>query len=313
MNRKATAFAPATVANLNCGFDVLGMAIDRPGDEVTVSFNDTGSLRVVQITGDGGKLPYDTDKNTAAVAIRALCDHLGERRGIDVSVAKQMPLGSGMGSSAASAVAGVVAANALLGEQLNKYDLLPFVLKGEEAATGTAHGDNVFPSLLGGIVLIRSYEPLDVISLPVPTHLYCALLHPDIEILTKQARSILPATIPLKTAIAQTGNIAAFVAGLYAQDLALMGRSMTDLFAEPYRAPLIAEFGRVRAAAQYGGALAFGISGSGPAMFALCDSAVRAQQVGDLMLRTLRNRQISAELYVSRINKQGAKVIDVVS
>jgi homoserine kinase len=305
-----TAFAPATVANLNCGFDVLGMALEMPGDEVNVAFNETDTLQVVKITGDNGKLPYDIDKNTAAVAIKALCEHLGEKRGMDIAVTKKMPLGSGMGSSAASAVAGVFAANELLGNRLSKRELMPFVLKGEEAATGSAHGDNVFPSLLGGIVLIRSYSPLDVVALPVPSHLYCALLHPDVEILTKQARGILPQAIALKTAIAQTGNIAAFVAGLYEKDLALVGRSMTDLFAEPYRAPLIPEFERVRNAALYGGALAFGISGSGPAMFALCDSSIRAQQVGELMQRGLVSKNIACELYISRINKKGAMILN---
>lgn len=304
-----TAFAPATIANLSCGFDVLGMAIEKPGDHVTVSFNDTNNIQVVKISGDNGKLPYDADKNTAAVAINALCQHLGEKRGIDIVVQKQMPLGSGMGSSAASAVAGVVAANALLGNKLTKHELMPFVLKGEEAATGSAHGDNVFPSLLGGIVLIRSYNPLDIVQLPTPSHLYCVLIHPAVEILTKQARGILPQAIPLQTAIAQTGNIAAFVAGLYEKDLALVGRSMTDLFAEPYRATLIPEFERIRNAALYGGALAFGISGSGPAMFALCDSAIRAQQVGELMQRTLVSKQVNCELYISRVNKQGATIV----
>lgn len=304
-----TAFAPATVSNLNCGFDVLGMAIEQPGDEVSVSFNDTDKVLVRSITGDGGKLPLDADKNTAAVAIQALLNHLGRKEGIDIHIHKKMPLGSGLGSSAASAVAGAVAANALLGKPLSKRELLPFVLKGEEAATGAAHGDNVFPSLLGGLILIRSYQPLDVIELPLPAGLYCVVVHPDVEVLTKDARAVLPTHYSRADAIAQTGNMAGFVAGLFMSDLALIGRSMNDLFAEPYRACLLPHFEQVKNAARYGGATAFGISGSGPSMFALCDSLVRAQQVGNLMQRALNNKQMNCQVFVSKVNKKGAYLV----
>ncbi len=304
-----TAFAPATLSNLNCGFDVLGMAIDSPGDEVCVSFNDSKQVNVVKITGDRGKLPTDPTQNTAAVAVSSLLQALNSQQGIDIVVHKKMPLGSGLGSSAASAVAATVAANHLLGSPFSKHQLLPFVLKGEEAAAGSIHGDNVFPSLLGGVVLIRSCDPIDVVELPLPDGLYCVLIHPDVEILTKEARAILPKQVPLKDAVMQTGNIAAFVAALYNNDLALLGRSMTDLFAEPYRSPLIPHFQAVKNAAYYGGAISFGISGSGPSMFALSDSGTRARQISEIMLRALHSKNVEATAYVSKINKKGAYIV----
>lgn len=304
-----TAFAPATVSNLNCGFDVLGFAIQKPGDEVTVSFNELGKVRIVDIQGDGGKLPMDATKNTATKAIISLLAHIGSEQGIDVSIHKKMPFGSGLGSSAASAVAGVVAANELLGKPLTKMELIPFALEGEFIASGSRHGDNAIPSLLGGITLIRSYTPLDVIQLPIPTNLHCTVIHPDVEILTKEARDILPKEVSLKDAIIQTGNIAGLTAALYQSDLALLGRSMVDKFAEPYRSTLIPEYQKVKSAALYGGALAFGISGSGPSMFAFSDSATKAQQIGVLMQKAVARKNITSTVYVSKVNKKGAVIL----
>jgi homoserine kinase len=303
-----TAFAPATVANLSCGFDVLGLAIDHVGDEVSVQLNDLNQVQMARITGDNGKLPLVAADNTAGAAVIALLAQLDSTQGIDIFLHKKMPLGSGLGSSAASAVAATVAANALLGEPFSKKELLPFVLAGEKVASGTAHGDNVFPSLLGGIVLIRSYQPLDVVQLPVPQHIYIVVVHPDVEILTKEARNILPKQIPMKDGITQTANLAGLVAGLYTNDLALIGRSLNDAFAEPYRAPLIPEFDRCKKAALYGGAIGFGISGSGPSMYALCDSQVRAQQVGELIGKVLQSKSITYQVFVSKINPKGAEI-----
>lgn len=305
-----TAFAPASVANLNCGFDSLGLALEQPGDKVSAAFNTLNTVRIVEITGDGGKLPLDAAANTGGVAVIALLKALGSHQGIDLQVHKNMPLGSGLGSSAASAVAAAVAANALLGNPFSKAQLFPFVLAGEAVASGSAHGDNVFPSLLGGIVLIRGYNPLDVIQLPVPKGLHIVVVHPDVEILTKDARNILPKQIPLENGIQQAANLAGLVAGLYSNDLGLIGRSLHDVFAEPYRAPLIPHFDKVRQAAMYGGALGFGISGSGPSMFALCDSQIRAKQVAELIHKALNGKGISFETYVSKINTEGAKIID---
>lgn len=304
-----TAFAPGSVGNVSCGFDVLGMAIHQPGDEVSVSFNEIGEVRIVKITGDGGKLPTEASKNTGGVAVISLLKHLGEKRGIDIEIHKKMPLGSGLGSSAASAVAGVVAANALLDNPLTRRDLLPFAMDGEAIATGAYHADNVAPSLLGGIVLIRSYEPLEIIELPVPSHLYYAVIHPDVKILTKDARAVMPKEVPMQTAVTQMGQLAGFVAGLYQNDLPLIGRSMTDILAEPYRSTLIPAFKQVKNAAMYGGALSFGISGSGPSMFAFADSLVRAKQIAVLMQKALIHKQIASEVYTGRVNVKGAVVI----
>jgi len=276
-----TAFAPATVANLNCGFDVLGLAIDQPGDEVSVSFNDLNEVRIVSIEGDGGKLPYEVALNTAGVAVHSLWKHLGIERGVDVVIRKKMPFGSGLGSSAASAVAGAVAAN-----------------------------ENVAPSLLGGIVLLRSYKPqIDLLTLPIPNNLYCTVVHPEVEILTKEARNILPKNVPLKDAIVQTGNLAGCNSALYQNDLALLGRSLVDVFIEPYRAPLIPDFQRVKQAALYGGALAFGISGSGPSMFALSDGAAKSEQIAVLMEKSLHKKQIDCSIFNSKVNVKGAVIL----
>lgn len=304
-----SAFAPASIGNVICGFDVLGMAVKAPGDTVDVRFNEHGKVVVTDITGDGGKLPRETLKNTAGVAISALRDHLGEERGIDIVIHKQMPLGSGLGSSAASAVAGVVAANALLGNKLSKQELLPFVVEAERIACGAGHADNVAPSLLGGISLVRSYDPLDVLELPTPDNIYIALVHPDVELMTKDARNVLPRQVPMHDCVSQMGHIASFVHAVHSNDHQLLGKSLVDVLAEPYRAPLIPHFDKVKKVAMYAGALAFGISGSGPSMFAMVSGKVQADQVGEVMVKCLEREQVGCQLYVSKINRTGAMLI----
>lgn len=306
------AYAPATVANLNCGFDVLGMAIDQPGDIVWASFN--SSKKVVKITGiegGDGRLPTDATLNTAGVAVQALLNACksSSSKGIDLYIQKQMPLGSGLGSSAASAVAAVVAANGLLGGVFTKNELLPFVIEAEGVASGTPHADNVAPSLLGGIVLVKSYNPLKIIQLPIPTNLYVVVVHPQVEILTKMARGVIPTQLPVSTTIAQMGNIAGFVAGLYQNNLELVGESMHDLIAEPHRSEILPNFKGVKNAALYGGALSFGISGSGPSMFALCDSKSKAENVALLMQKALALKNIDSHVYISKVNEKGAYVL----
>ncbi|HRI27721.1 MAG TPA: homoserine kinase [Chitinophagales bacterium] len=305
-----TAFAPATVANLNCGFDVLGLAIDAPGDEVSVWFNETkGQVRIQQIEGDGGKLSYDPQKNTATAGIVTLLRHVNAKKGVDVIIRKNMPLGSGLGSSAASAVAGVVAANHLLGNPLTKRELVAFALDGEEVASGARHADNVAPSLLGGLTLIRSYDPLDIIELPFARNLNIVVVHPQVEILTKEARLILPQQIPLAVAINQTGNIAAFIAALYERDTALLSRSMTDLFAEPYRAKAIPYFAELKQTALANGAVAFGISGSGPSVFAIAPTQPATAKVANEVCKILQLHQINCTAYISKLNTRGAEIL----
>lgn len=305
-------FAPATVANVGPGFDVFGFAVEQPGDEVVATLSDTPGVHVIEITGDNGILPRDPEKNTAAVAVSAFLQHLhrDSDQGIELSVHKKMPLGSGLGSSAASAVAAVVAANELLGSPLSRRDLLPFTMEGERVACGAAHADNVAPSLLGGFVLIRSYDPLDVIQIPTPDNLWCTVVHPHIEVRTEDARRIMPKEISVKMAVAQWGNTAGLIAGLYAHDLALIGRSLTDYVAEPARSQLIPGFADVKQTAIEHGALGAGISGSGPSVFALSSAESTAQKIGNAMQAVWRERYaLLSDVFVSRINNEGPRIL----
>lgn len=309
MKESIRAFAPATVANVSCGFDILGFAIDEMGDQVEVSFSKTPGLKVVKIEGDGGRLPYEADKNTCTVAIQSMLNHLGYKKGMEVSLFKGLPLGSGMGSMAASAAAALVAANALLGFPFDKKDLVKFAVEAERIACGAAHADNVAPSLLGGFVLIRDYEPLDVIKLPVPKGLYCTLLHPHLELNTSDSRSVLKKQISLKDSTIQSGNIAGLIAGLFQEDFDLISRSLKDVIAEPTRALLIPGFYELRDAIQSIGALGSGISGSGPTIFVLSPSKDIANQVGAKGCEVFNKIGLDLDIYISEVNDKGAYVI----
>ncbi|UZD24755.1 homoserine kinase [Algoriphagus halophytocola] len=308
--RSVTAFAPATVANVSCGFDILGFAIDAMGDTVEVVRSDSEKLRVVSIEGDGGKLPLEADKNTCAVAIQAMLEALQQKVGLDIYLKKGLPLGSGMGSSAASAVAALEATNRLLGNPFEKKDLLPFAIAAEKVACGAGHADNVAPSLLGGFVLIRDYHPLDVIKLPVPEGLYCTLLHPHYELKTADSRSVLRDQIPMKHATIQSGNVAGLIAGLYESDFELISRSLRDVIAEPYRAVLLPGFYEVREALKAAGALGMGISGSGPTLFALSQGKETAQAVAKAAEKIFKTIGLDLDVYFSEINTKGAYVIE---
>lgn len=303
------AYAPATVANVACGFDVLGFAVEEPGDFVTVAYSNTGEVRIKTISGDGGRLPLDVARNTAGVAIQAYLSHLGIRRGVEITLEKKLPLGSGLGSSAASAAAALVAINELCGNQLTREQLVPFAMEAERVACGTAHADNVAPALMGGIVLVRSYHPLDLVSIPHPEHLYCTLLAPYIELRTEDARKVLKQEISLKEGILQWGNLAGLIAGLIKGDYALIGRSLQDVIIEPTRALLIPGFDAIKEAALQAGVLGCSISGSGPTIFALSDSITIAQQAAEAMRRALQDVGLEGTTYVSTINKLGARVI----
>ena len=303
-------FAPATVANVACGFDVLGFAIDAPGDEVVARHSDKPGLRITKITGDNGKLPKNPEKNTAGVAALDLLRHLGmSDRGIELEIHKKMPFGSGLGSSAASAVAGVYAVNKLIGEPLAKKQLLPFAMQGEVSADGAWHADNVGPSLLGGIVFIRSNQELDIAQIPVPENLWAAVVHPEMEILTKVAREILPTDIPMVNATQQIGNLGGLICGLIQEDYAMIGRSIHDVIAEPRRQKLIPEFYNAKRAAMAQGALGFSISGAGPSVFALCEGQEIAKRVGAAMSGAFNAIELENQVYVSRINTEGVHVI----
>ncbi|MBO9616702.1 MAG: homoserine kinase [Dyadobacter sp.] len=304
------AFAPATVANVSCGFDIFGFAIQEPGDTVELYKRDEPGIVITEITGDEGRLPRQAEKNSVTVVMLALLKHLGIKDlGCEVVLRKNMPLGSGMGSSAASAVAGVVAMNELLGNPLSRKELLPFAMEGERIASGSAHADNVGPSLLGGFVVIRSYNPLDIFTIPVPEDLYCTLVHPDIEINTKDARFILRNEVSLKNTIAQMGNVAGLVAGLMKADYDLISRSMVDVIIEPVRSILIPEFKDVKQAAISNGALGCSISGAGPSMFALSRGIENAQNAGKAMQERFASAGIESAVHVSGINQGGAVVL----
>lgn len=309
MKKSIRAFAPATVANVSCGFDILGFAIDELGDQVEVSLKETPGLEVIHIAGDGGKLPYESEKNTCTVAIQAMLQALNYQGGMEISLYKGLPLGSGMGSSAASAAAALVAANALLGYPFDKKSLVNFAVEAERIACGAAHADNVAPSLLGGFVLIRDYHPLDVIKLPVPKGLFCTLLHPHLELNTADSRSVLRKQISLKDATIQSGNIAGLISGLYQADFGLISRSLKDVIAEPTRALLIPGFYELRDAIQSIGALGSGISGSGPTIFVLSPSRKIAEEVEKIGRKVYQKVGLEVDIYISEINDKGAYVI----
>lgn len=294
----------------------MGFAIDHPGDEVVVTLTERLGVVIDRIVGDEGKLPLDADKNTVGVVVKYLLAHVGSRYGARITLYKHMPLGSGLGSSAASAVAGLVAVNELLKvyepekAMERKEDLLPFAMEGERLACGSAHADNVAPALMGGFVLIRSYEPLDVITIPTPEALKVTVIHPQVEVQTRDARSILRKQIALKDAIVQWGNTAGLVAGLWKCDFDLIGRSMQDVIIEPIRALLIPGFDAVKANAMGAGALGCGISGSGPSIFALSKDQETAEEVGRKMENAFGALNIDSETYISSINRQGPRIVD---
>jgi homoserine kinase len=302
------AIAPATVANVSCGFDVFGFAVETPVDEVELTLTKNSAVVISRIEGDGGRLPRETVRNTAGVAVLEFLKAIESNEGIDLVLRKNLPLGSGMGSSAASSVAALVAVNALFGEPFKKKELLPFAMEAERVACGSAHADNVAPSLLGGFVLIRSYSPLDVVSIPIPENLFVTLVHPRIELKTEHARKIMRSNIPMRDAITQWGNVAGLVAGLMKPDFGLIGRSLEDVVAEPVRSMLIPGFDSVRSAAREAGALGCGISGSGPTLFALSTEKELALRVGKKMKDAFTAVKLDSDVFVSRINPVGARV-----
>lgn len=298
-------FAPATVANLSCGFDVLGCCLESIGDEMLVRKNDLNKIEITNITG--GDLPRDPEKNVAGVAIRALLEDLGSSQGFDVEIHKHIKPGSGIGSSAASSAGAVYAVNRLLGNVYNPNELIRFAMKGEELASGNPHADNVAPALLGGFSLVKSYCPLEVLKLPVPEELRMVVLHPHIEIKTRDSRSIIKQNVSLKLAIKQWGNLAALVSALYTSDYELLGRSLHDDIVEPIRSILIPRFDELRELALDQGCLGFGISGSGPSVFALCKGDEVAEKVKQEISSFYENEGIDFGIYSSKINEKGVK------
>lgn len=302
------AFAPASVANVASGFDVLGFAVRFPGDTVEARRRSLGGVTLREITGDGGRLPRG-NRNTVVVAVCSLLKRLGEPFGVDLTLHKGMPVASGLGSSAASAAAALRAVNRLAGDPLKSEELLPCAMEAERVAAGIAHADNAAPALMGGFILVRSIVPLDLVRLPVPSGLCVALLSPEIEISTKAARRMLPSKILLTDAVSQWGNLGALIASLHSGDLSLMGRSLCDLVAEPIRSVLIPGFDRVKQAALAGGAIGCSISGSGPAVFALTATVEQATAVAKGMQHAFRSAGLDVSSYVSEIDTSGSRVV----
>ena len=308
------AFAPATVSNVGCGFDVLGFALDTPGDVVVAEAATAPGVAIVAIEGDGGRLTRDAARNTAGAAASALLTRLGAARGVRLTIHKGIPLASGVGSSGASAVAAAVAVNELLGRPAPLDVLFECAMEAEIAGCGSAHPDNVAPALYGGFVLARARALAnggsDVIRLPVPEGLSCALLHPHIEVETGAARALLGDSVPLAAAVRQWGNVGGLVAGLFLNDLSLVGRTLEDHVAEPKRAHLVRGFAAVKEAALRAGALGCSLSGSGPSMFALCAAPDRAEFVAEAMRDAFaRGSALTSDVWVSPVGRRGARLV----
>ena len=308
------AFAPATVANVACGFDVLGLAVEAPGDIVTaeLAVADTsgrpGKIDL-EIEGDAGRLPREPEHNTASVAARTFLDRYAPDASVRLKLEKRLPLASGMGSSAASAVAAVVAVNDLLAVGATLDDLLSCALEGERVAAGAAHADNAAACLYGGIVLVRGTAPsLDVVRLPVPKGLSVALVRPHLELSTKDSRTLLGNEVRLQDAVTQWGNLGGLVAALYREDWDLMARSLVDIIAEPIRSDRVPGFADVQRAARETGALGCSLSGSGPAMFALCRNRDTADAVSRAMASAFASAAgLETDVHVSPVSKEGAR------
>lgn len=300
-------FCPATVANVGPGFDILGFALDTPGDVIRLERTEA-DRHIIENETEAG-IPLEPDKNVATVALDALLNSLNSTDKFRLSFLKKIPPGSGIGSSAASSAAAVYGANILLGRPFTELELIPFAMKGEEAASGTAHADNVAPALLGGFVLVRSYDPLDIVRIPGPEELYCSVVHPDISIATEDSRRILKTSVPLKTAVTQCGNVAGLVTGLITGDFRLIRDSMHDVIAEPIRSFLIPDYDNVKKAAMKAGALGCSISGSGPSVFALSENKETASRTAQAMSQVFTGIGIGNNVFVSQVNKKGIQVL----
>jgi homoserine kinase len=301
---RAFGFAPGSIGNVGPGLDVLGLAVAGAGDTVEIAWHDGGGIRVA----DAGHpdLPRAAERNTAAIAAAAVFARAGCARGATLTITKGLPLSGGQGGSAASAVAGAVAANHLCGAGLDANALLACALEGEATVAGR-HADNLAPSLLGGLVLVRCVDPMDVVVLPVPEALRVVLVHPAMQLRTRDARAVLPAMVSRQVAIEQVGNVAAMVAGAVLGDLALLGRGLEDQIAEPARATLLPGFLAAKAAARDAGALGCSISGAGPTAFALVDSTRTGEAVAAAMVAAYAAAGLAASAKVTDIDREGAR------
>ncbi|MFC6095928.1 homoserine kinase [Flavobacterium qiangtangense] len=300
-------FCPATIANLSCGFDVLGLCLDNVGDEMIIRKTSEKGIKITKIVG--ADLPLETEKNVAGVVALAMISNLNLDFGFEIEIYKKIKAGSGIGSSAASSAGAVFGINELLGRPFSTKDLIPFAMEGEKLASGSAHADNVAPALLGGFVLVRSYSPLDIIKIKSPEELYATVIHPQIELKTSDARSVLKQNVTLKQAVIQCGNLGGLISGLYTNDYDLIGRSLNDEIVEPLRSVLIPKFDLVKQKAIENGALGGGISGSGPSIFALSKGKETAEKVAKAMSQVYEEMNLKYEIHVSKVNSDGIKIL----
>jgi homoserine kinase len=300
-------FCPATIANLSCGFDVLGLCLTTAGDEMIIRKSNVKGVRITKIVG--ADLPMETENNVSGVAALAMLEEVETEFGFEIEIYKNIKAGSGIGSSAASSAGAVFGINELLGRPFTRKELVKFAMQGEKLASGNAHADNVAPCLLGGFTLVRSSNPLDIIKIDSPSELYATVVHPQIELKTSDARSVLKQTVSLKSAITQWGNVGGLVAGLYTNDYELIGRSLHDEIIEPVRSMLIPGFDLIKKTAYENGALGSGISGSGPSIFALSKGKETAEKIAKAMSAVYDEINLPYEIHVSKVNPDGVTII----
>lgn len=304
-----TVFAPATVANVAVGFDILGFPIYSVGDNITVSKIEEPTVVIHSISGLSVSLPTDPMKNTAGIVLQKLIDDYSLPFGFEIKIEKGIPLGSGMGGSAASSVGALVAASHLLDSHISNEKLLKYALLGEELASGAAHADNVSPCLFGGLTLTRSINPVDIVRIPIPENVRVVLVHPHLRLDTELSRSVLRSNLPIRDFVRQSANLAGFISGCYTQDMDLIKRSLSDVLIEPRRSVLIPGFVSAKNSALENGALGCSISGSGPSMFALCDGDEISEMVRHAMIEAFKHEYIEVDSWISKINTEGAKNI----
>lgn len=300
-------FTPATIANVSCGFDILGLCLDSVGDEMIIKTSDVSGVQITKI--EGQDLPFEADRNVAGVAVNALLKALNSNRGFEIEIYKKIKPGSGIGSSAASSAGAVVAVNELLGRPFSEQELTKFAMEGEKLASGTAHADNVAPVIFGGCTMVSSYNPLNIIKIDAPEDLYATVIHPQIEVKTADSRSVLKQNVSLKTVVKQMGNFGGLISGLYTKDYELIGKSLNDDIIEPNRSILIPAFDNVKEISKNKGALGSGISGSGPSIFALSKGKSIAENVAEGMAEVYNKIGVDFDIYVSKINPNGVKII----
>lgn len=300
-------FSPATVANVGCGFDVLGLCLDKVGDQMVIRKTQRKGIYITKI--EGFELPYAVHENVAGVSALAMYNELNVDFGFEIEIYKQIKPGSGIGSSAASAAGSVFGMNYLLDNVFDKIDLIKFAMKGEAVASKSEHADNIAPAILGGFTLVKQNNPLEVIQLPTPKALHAVIVHPQIEIKTADSRAILPKTVALSDAITQWSNVGSLVHALHTSDYNLIGKSLKDVVIEPHRSKLIPNFNSLRKISLESGALGCSISGSGPSLFSLCEGLENARKVEANQRRFMTNTGIPFETHISKINTEGIKIL----